>query len=137
MALGKVDYIEVVGFSDHKSTAAGLVPAAELRIPFADGGGHGCHGQLCFPARTGGPEPRLRQRSQGRLNIGVLVERAEAGEHLRPTVRCSGSLVGGREVGEELRLPAGENKVKFTAWMRSFVPIDHLEVICNGKWRGI
>ena len=30
-------------------------------------------------------------------------------------------------------LAGGENKVKFTAWLRSFVPIDHLEVICNGE----
>jgi len=31
-----------------------------------------------------------------------------------------------------LKLPAGETKVKLTAWMRSIVPIDHLQVICNG-----
>jgi hypothetical protein len=36
-------------------------------------------------------------------------------------------------LGDELRLPAGENKIKFTAWLRSMVPIDHLEVICNGR----
>jgi len=32
-----------------------------------------------------------------------------------------------------LSLPAGESKVKFTAWLRSFVPIDHLQMICNGE----
>ena len=31
------------------------------------------------------------------------------------------------------RLPSGENNVKFTAWLRSFVPVDHLQVICNGQ----
>lgn len=32
-----------------------------------------------------------------------------------------------------MRLPAGENKVNFSARLRSIVPIDHLEVICNGR----
>jgi TolB protein len=30
-------------------------------------------------------------------------------------------------------LPAGENKIEFTGWLRSIVPVDHLEVICNGN----
>jgi hypothetical protein len=32
-----------------------------------------------------------------------------------------------------LKLPAGDNKVPFKAWMRSMVPVDHLEVVCNGS----
>ncbi|HEV2718367.1 MAG TPA: hypothetical protein VGU64_24085, partial [Terriglobales bacterium] len=41
--------------------------------------------------------------------------------------------LGGRELGDQLRLLAGDNKVKFTASLRSIVPIDHLQVICNGQ----
>jgi TolB protein len=37
------------------------------------------------------------------------------------------------QVGDELRLPAGENKVSVTAWMRSIVPVDHFQVVCNGE----
>jgi hypothetical protein len=44
-----------------------------------------------------------------------------------------GFTLGGRTLGDELRLPTGENKVKVTAWLRSIVPVDHLEVICNGR----
>ena len=40
VALGKVDYIEIGGFSDHSRTAAGLVPAAEPGIPPAGGERH-------------------------------------------------------------------------------------------------
>ncbi len=43
-----------------------------------------------------------------------------------------GFTLGGKAVGEELKLPAGENKVMFTSWLRSFVPVDHFEVVCNG-----
>ena len=44
-----------------------------------------------------------------------------------------GFSLGGKQPGDDLSLPAGENKVKFTAWLRSFVPVDHLQVICNGE----
>ena len=43
-----------------------------------------------------------------------------------------GFTLGGKAVGEELKLPAGENQVMFTSWLRSFAPVDHLEVLCNG-----
>jgi hypothetical protein len=36
-------------------------------------------------------------------------------------------------IGGELKLPAGTNQVKFTAAMRSIVPVDHLQVLCNGN----
>jgi hypothetical protein len=35
--------------------------------------------------------------------------------------------------GQELRLPVRENKVKFSAWLRSIVPVDHLQIVCNGQ----
>jgi hypothetical protein len=44
-----------------------------------------------------------------------------------------GFSLGGKKLGDELQLPAGENKVRFSAWLRSIVPVDHLEIICNGK----
>src|SRR5208282_5493946 len=44
-----------------------------------------------------------------------------------------GFSLGSKKLGDELRLHSGDNKVKFKAWLRSFVPIDHLEVICNGR----
>jgi hypothetical protein len=31
-----------------------------------------------------------------------------------------------------VRLPTGSNNLKFTAWLRSFVPVDHLQVVCDG-----
>jgi hypothetical protein len=52
------------------------------------------------------------------------------------TFATNGPLLGftlaGKELGEELMLPVGNQEVKFTAWMRSFVSVDHLQVVCNG-----
>ena len=36
VALGKVDYIEVVGFAEHQVDGRDLVPPAQLRISLAD-----------------------------------------------------------------------------------------------------
>jgi hypothetical protein len=53
------------------------------------------------------------------------------------TFATNGPLLGfsmeGHDPGDELKLPQGTHEVKFKAWMRSIVPIDHLEIICNGK----
>ena len=49
VALGKADYIEVVGFSDHKATAAGLASTVEPGIPAVGRRRHRCDGELCEP----------------------------------------------------------------------------------------
>ena len=51
----------------------------------------------------------------------------------RPTDRCWDSRLEENNWATNCHLPAGENKVKFSAWLRSFVPVDHLQVICNGE----
>jgi hypothetical protein len=69
----------------------------------------------------------------GPLNIGTWLDALKHGRTFATNGPLLGFSLGGRQVGDELRLPAGENKVKVSAWMRSFVPIDHLQVICNGQ----
>ena len=53
------------------------------------------------------------------------------------TFATNGPLLGftlnEKEIGDTLQLPAGNHEIKITAWLRSIVPIDHLELICNGK----
>ena len=49
VALGKADYIEVVGFSDHKATAASLASTVEPGIPAVGRRRHRCDGELCLP----------------------------------------------------------------------------------------
>jgi hypothetical protein len=41
--------------------------------------------------------------------------------------------LGGREIGDELRLPAGGRVVEVRAELRSIVPVDHLELVFNGR----
>ena len=41
--------------------------------------------------------------------------------------------LGGEMVGAELKFDTPQSAVPFTAKLRSIVPVDHLEVVCNGK----
>jgi hypothetical protein len=131
-ALGKVDYVEVLGFSDHKSTAAVWYRLLNcgFRLPAAAG-----TDAMANFASLRGPVGLNRVYAnvpRGPLDIQSWLSSLKQGHTFATNGPLLGFTLGGRALGDELRFPAGDNKVKFTAWLRSIVPIDHLEVICNG-----
>jgi len=133
VALGKTDYIEVMGFSDHKSTAAVWYRLLNcgFHLPTAAG-----TDAMANYASLRGPVGLNRVYASvptGPLNIGAWLEAVKRGRTFATNGPLLGFSLGGKQVGDELRLPNGENKVKIRAWLRSFVPIDHLQVICNGQ----
>jgi TolB protein len=133
VALGKVDYIEVLGFSDHKSTAAVWYRLLNcgFRLPAAAG----TDAMANFASLRGpiGLNRVYANVSEGPLNIESWLRSLKQGHTFVTNGPLLGFTLGGHELGDELRLPEGENKIKFTAWLRSIVPVDHLEVICNGR----
>jgi len=70
---------------------------------------------------------------QGAINVNTWLDSLKHGRTFVTNGPLLGFTLGGRQVGDDLRLPAGENKVKFSAWLRSLVPVDHLQVVCNGQ----
>jgi TolB protein len=133
VALGKVDYVEVLGFSDHKSTAA--VWYRLLNCGFHLPAAAGTDAMANFASLRGpvGLNRVYANVPQGPLNIDSWLSSLKRGATFATNGPLLGFTLGGRALGDELRLPAGENKIKFTAWLRSIVPDDHLEVICNGR----
>jgi TolB protein len=132
-ALGKVDYIEAAGFSDYKSTASVWYRLLNCGFRLPTGAGSDT---MANYASLHGPVGLARVYArvpQGPLNIGAWLGALKEGHTFATNGPLLGFTLGGKEIGGEVKLPAGENKVKFTAWMRSIVPIDHLEVICNGR----
>jgi hypothetical protein len=69
----------------------------------------------------------------GLLDIAVWLDALKQGRTFATNGPLLGFSLGGRQLGDELHLPPGENIVKFSAWLRAFVPVDHLQVICNGQ----
>ena len=133
VALGKVDYIEVLGFSDHRATASVWYRLLNLgfRLPAAAGSD-----AMANYAAMHGPMGLNRVYvpvSPGPLDMKEWLAGLAAGRTFAsngPLLRFS---LAGHRPGDEIRLPAGRRTLSFEASVRSFVPIDHIEVVCNGE----
>ena len=132
VALNKVDYIEVLGFSDHKSTAK--VWYRLLNCGFHLPTAAGTDAMANFASLRGpvGLNRVYVEVPDGKLDIEPWLANLKRGRTFATNGPLLGFSLGDHSVGSEVKLPAGTQEVKFKAWLRSIVPIDHLEVICNG-----
>ena len=152
VAHGKVDYFEVMGFSDHLITSDVWYRLLNLgfRVPAAAG----TDAMSNFASQRGPlglvrvyvkvpvhPERREATRRAGPLStpdarqkmIRDWLDGLRAGR----TFVTNGPLLhfrlGGKEVGDELRLSSRSKPVSFSASVRSIVPLDHAQIVCNGE----
>jgi hypothetical protein len=137
VALGRLDYFEVMGYSDHLITSEFWYRLLNcgFRIPAAAG-------TDAFPnfASLRGPPGLVRvyARTDGPLEHRAWLGAIKAG---RTFVTNSAILGLGwragngpwRGIGDSLSLPTGEHQVQVRITMRSNVPQDHLELVSNGK----
>ncbi|HLX73167.1 MAG TPA: CehA/McbA family metallohydrolase, partial [Terriglobales bacterium] len=133
VALGKVDYMEILGFSDHKSTAAVWYKLLNCRFHIPTGAGTDAMANFTSLRGPVGLNRVYAQVPPGRTNIHQFLNSLRHGHTFAtngPLLRFS---LGDQPIGGELKLPAGSNQVKFTAALRSIVPVDHLQVLCNGS----
>jgi TolB protein len=132
VALGKVDYIEVLGFSDHKSTAEVWYKLLNcgFRLPTAAGTDFmGNYASLRGPV---GLNRVYAEQKPGPLKIEPWLAAIKAGR----TFATNGPLLhfslGGQLIGGEVRL-GKKQEVPFSVQMSSIVPVEHLQIVCNGK----
>jgi len=134
VALGKLDYMEIVGFSDHKSTAAVWYRLLNLGFKLPAGGGTDATTNYAAPIRGQVGFDRVYVWTPG---WPASLETWMGGLKQGRTFATNGPLIefklGGEMVGNELKFDAAQASVPFTAKLRSVVPVDHLEVVCNGK----
>jgi hypothetical protein len=134
VALGKLDYMEIVSFSDHKSTAAVWYKLLNLGFKLPAGGGTDATADYAAPIRGQvGFDRTYVWTPDWPANISTWMDGLKQGR----TFATNGPLIefklGGKMVGSELKFDAAQAGVPFTAKLRSIVPMDHLEVVCNGK----
>ena len=132
VALGKVDYIEVVGFSDHKSTAEVWYKLLNcgFRLPTAAGTDFmGNYASLRGPI---GLNRVYAEVPAGSLKLEPWLQSIKAGR----TFATNGPLLrfelGGEAPGGEVHLDKKQG-VFFKAALGSIVPVDYLQIVCNGK----
>jgi len=134
VALGKLDYMEIVGFSDHKSTAEVWYKLLNLGFKLPAGGGTDATTNYAAPIRGQLGFDRVYVWTPGwPVGIDTWLDELRQGR----TFATNGPLIefklDGEMVGSELKFDAPQTEVPFTAKLRSIVPVDHLEVVCNGK----
>lgn len=134
VALGKLDYIEVVGFSDHKSTAEVWYKLLNLGFRIPAGGGTDATTNYAAPIRGQiGFERVYVWLPGGPWDVPTWKAQLKQGR----TFATNGPLIeftmDGQSVGSELKFDSPPHSIPFTAKLRSIVPVDHLEVVCNGK----
>jgi hypothetical protein len=133
VALGKLDYMEIVGFSDHRATAAVWYRLLNLGFRLPGGAGTDATTDYAAPIRGQvGMDGVYARVPEGKLNIDVWMESLKAGRTFATNGPLLDFSLGGQEVGGELKLDAGQAVAPFRVKMRSIVPVDHLEIVCNG-----
>ncbi|MGB8460053.1 MAG: CehA/McbA family metallohydrolase [Candidatus Acidiferrum sp.] len=134
VALGKLDYMEIVGFSDHKSTAAVWYKLLNLGFRIPAGAGTDATADYAAPIRGHVGMDRVYVRVS---DLPPTVDSWKEGLKQGRTFATNGPLVeftlGGKQVGDELKFDSAQSAVPFTVKMRSIVPVDHFEVVCNGR----
>jgi len=132
VALGKVDYYEVLGFSDHKSSAA--IWYRLLNLGFHLPAGAGTDAMTNFASLRGpvGLNRVYVNVSPGELKLDEWLRNLKAGKTFATNGPLLRFTLGGQPIGGELKL-AKTGEVLFTAALRSIVPVDKVEVVCDGS----
>jgi hypothetical protein len=132
VALGKVDYMEIVSFADHQATAD--VWYRLLNLGFKIPAAAGTDAMADYAILRG---PVGLNRVYASVPDGAL-ESAQWLEALRQgrTFATNGPLLdfslAGQPVGASVQLEHAQ-EVSFSARLRSIVPLDHAQVVCNGR----
>ncbi len=133
VALGKVDYLEVLGFSDHLATTSVWYRLLNLGFHVPAAAGTDAMANLASLRGPVGLNRVYVRVPEGKIAHGPWLDSLKHGH----TFATNGPLLGfrlkGKLPGDELQIPAGAHEIRFTAWLRSIVPVDHLQVVCNGK----
>lgn len=132
VALGKVDYIEVVGFADHKSTAEVWYKLLNcgFRLPTAAGTDFmGNYASLRGPMGLNRVYAEVPLES---IKIQVWLNAIKMGRTFATNGPLLRFALAGATPGHEVRLPS-RRKLLFKVGLRSIVPLDHLQIVCNGQ----
>lgn len=135
--LGLADFYEVVGFADHRASADVWYRLMNcgIRLPAAGGTDamanyaslRGPVGQNRTYAQVGGASADLAGRQRAWLQA------LAAGRSIATNGPLIGFEIDGEGPGGEIDIAAGSTELRYRGFLRSNVPVDHLEVVMNGK----
>ena len=131
VALGKLDYLEVVGFNDYRATAGVWYRLLDLGFRLPAGAGTDAMANFASLRGPVGMDRVYARVPSGAVKIEAFLDALKSGK----TVATNGPLLdfslGGEQIGGEVKLEGAKN-VSFSASLRSIVPVDHWELVCYG-----
>lgn len=135
-ALGLVDFYEVVGFADHRASAEVWYRLLNCNMKIAAAGGTDA---MANYASLRGPVGLNRVYVPVDSGAQGLADRRDAwlaglksGRAMATNGPLLGFSVNGNGPGSELKLPDGQHELRYDGFLRSAVPVDHLELVHNG-----
>jgi hypothetical protein len=132
VALGVVDYMEILGFSDHRNTAE--VWYKLLNCGFRVPAGAGTDAMTNYASLRG---PVGLNRVYVKAGIPLTHPKFLAALKAGKTFATNGPLleltVNSRDIGSEITLPNGASRLSITGRMRSIVAVDRVEIVVNGR----
>ena len=132
VALGKVDYLEIVGFSDHQATARVWYRLLNLGFHLPAAGGTDAMADYATLRGPVGLNRVYAAVPQGPLDSDTWLAALRAGRTFATNGPLLEFTLDGQPIGSSVAL-ASQGSVPFTARMHSIVPVDHAELVCNGQ----
>ncbi len=154
VALGKVDYLEVVGFSDHKSTAAVWYHLLNCGFHLPAAGGTDAMANFASLRGPVGLNRTYAQVPRLKPDHDAFLAAIRAGKTFATNGPLLGFTLNGKGPGDELAVDPHQGKsghreksgvphvspplrdvgiANLHVWLRSIVAVDHLEFVCNGR----
>jgi TolB protein len=132
VALGKVDYMEIVSFADHQATAAVWYRLLNLgfRIPAA--GGTDAMADYAILRGPVGLNRVYASVPEGALDSAAWLDALRQGRTFATNAPLLDFSLAGEPIGSSVQLAAAQS-VAFTARLRSMVPLEHAQIVCNGR----
>ncbi len=132
VALGKVDYMEIVSFADHQATASVWYRLLNLgfRIPAAGG-----TDAMADYATLRGPVGLNRVYASvpdGPVSSDAWLAALKEGRSFATNAPLLDFGLAGQMIGASVSIE-GAGAVPFRARVRSIVALDHAQIVCNGR----
>lgn len=135
-ALGLVDYYEVVGFADHRASAEVWYRLMNCGLRIAAAGGTDAmanYASLRGPVGVNRTYVRVDgEPADPKARHAAWLAGLDAGHSFATNGPLLGFTVDGQSPGSEIAL-SGTGDVFYKGYLRSSVPVDHLEIVMNGK----
>jgi len=132
VALGKVDYMEIVSFADHQATAGVWYRLLNLGFHLPAAGGTDAMADYATLRGPVGLNRVFVSVPDGPLDHGLWLDGLRHGRTFATNGPLLDFSLAGNEVGASVRLEHAQ-PVGFKVRMRSIVPVDHAQIVCNGQ----